>query len=552
MASSLTKSKDFLEKCIGLKRGGFTLKTAAPLLGIHSGSISRGLKEIGYRWSDLDIDKDSKVVIQKGKNASETSEDVLDDLTEIDDDEIEQLPKSLQKMIKYAKILQKGGIDTKGINIKQIFEVLQKAEPTSNTEGFINTDPRHNLLYRPCKQRDLYLASFSCSLVVNGVRGTSKSVTIEDMVCKRFIQATFAQEPFTVAITMADKDLAIMWLGAIRSELRHRGYPDALLLLDKADHIETANGTKIMVRSATEKALRGLRVNLFIIDEANKIDRKLMDVLIGTLSGVEQFQMIFIGNSTEDNGAWFNELTHGDNRSQLLEDIDAIHFQFEEEDIYWTSFESKDKLKRIMDSLGTQSAVQKEMTNDLVKSDGTYYEPEDINVAFFDREPPNITPDRIVCGIDFGEVHNCAFEVIASFILNGKPYYYELYYKAFPNGTNEQIIAECHKIRNMFAGVEFAMEKSPLGGYLRKDLIKMFPNNLIHEQVFTNQKHAFIQNLMQCLQMKVIFFISKNLVLKNELKGYTNNKKNDDSHDALLHALWRLIKKGFTTRRVKG
>jgi len=158
-----------------------------------------------------------------------------------------------------------------------------------------------------------------------------------------------------------------------------------------------------------------------------------------------------------------------------------------------------------------------------------------IKKAFEPFTPPELTQfDEFGCGIDWGDDHDTTFLVIGLL----EDTVYQLYNKRYQHPTPDQLTSEMIHIENDFPGVKFVWETSPIGSFVRNAMIKYYPEFTYINSTFSHRKIQYIDNVYIWLTDEDLHLFDARF--KSQLKGFKNDKKNDDYHDAFAHVLYHI------------
>lgn len=543
----------------------YTLEQAAKYFKVSSRTLIRWLAKEDVKWSDLkpiDDTSDTHVTLHDtrlgdvkpspGKSPPPHAAPSLATPSSGDDGSLKTpgaplFSPKLQKIINLAPALK----DIPSWLGPTVLRELEKDEIIKDDMVYLDLDPRHHLLYTDCKQRDLYLWSMHNSSATAGVRGTSKTYTLEDVFKKKSGLAYIKRSTYFLRIFSGTQDTAKQRVIALGRLLHKAGIPKKAFIKDGAEMVQLGNESEVWVEitghALTPSNISSWRANDIWIDEGQFIPREIFDVLLPLFSGKQDTCLYISGNALESDDSAFETIMTDEDpefRKAMFEMFRLRYFWFEESDIYWTSDKEKQSLRMVLEKMGTENAVAKEMTNEFVRATGSYYPITSIKTAFALPEHPRpeiVQFDRIICGIDWGDEHDC------SFIVGGRLDHqcYLLHLTRFQHPTTDQLILEMIHIVNTFPGVEFAWETSPLGSFVRNDMRKYYPEFRYLDSSFTKRKQKFIDNVYVWLVDEDLFLYHENYLnlctrLKSQLKSFKNDKKNDDFHDALAHLLYHI------------
>lgn len=408
---------------------------------------------------------------------------------------------------------------------------------------FMDADPRFDLLGRDCKQRDLYLSALYHSVFVVGVRGTAKTTSLEDAIVTKIIKYRENEEkpdPLKISIFSGKQDTAAKRVIAIRKLLMKKHYPKNQFLKKNSRTIELKNGIEVSAHALTPADISSNRAHIIWLDEAQFIPRDIFDVLVPLFSGKTDTQLWISGNALEADGSAFESIATEDDREDFLDLFDMREYWFEESDIYWTNDTDKEKVRKGLEICGTENAVNKEMSNQFVRKEGTYYPHDMIKDAYTHYNHDDIPSielfDEVICGVDWGDTHDTTFSIIGG--LDHQIWELETIY--LYHADNSKLMHTFYRILREYPNIRFAWETSPMGAFVRNEIRNHHPEFRSLNSSFTKRKSRYIDNLYIYLVDRDIFL--KDPKLRGQLQNYCGDKKNDDGHDALCHALYHIYK----------
>lgn len=490
------------------------------------------------------IVKDTK---SNSKSDTNHSKSTNDDLPETDVDTPEKMQQYAQKLI-----LQ-GDMDRGNSIIKYLKDTGSLQTAGGSLTHIINLDPDHNLLSQlinpitgtVCKQHNMYCLAVSKKNIVGvGIRGTAKTETLSEALAKLVL----TNQSYKAHLFSGQMPNVRALLDSIREWMRQHNIPDSLFETDNHEVIELTNKSFIRVHANDAESIRGTRGNLLWFDEAQFLSKDAFKEAIGLCSGVEDFTIWFTGNCGKAVGSAFETLCRNPDRVALFKELKMEYFEFTQDDIYWTSTESKSMVRSFLKAVDGQQALDEQVNFGWTSPEGNMYQADWIDAAFKPCSYP-IYFDKIYAGVDWGQVHHTAISVWG--VYQKQVYLLHIWAKTHPTGVDvkSQIMYVIDKF-----GAEIVWETSASGDFVRKDLRSDYPNLSFYDSNFANQKEKFLfimyklmgYNRMHCVDIDWLKdkdytgMLAEVQALKNEFSHYNGDKKGDDRHDSSAHAIFKL------------
>lgn len=327
----------------------------------------------------------------------------------------------------------------------------------------------------------------------------------------------------------------------------HEGMKTDPLTLKYTAHLEKGNGSKLRTTffnngflqvmstgkgKGGERRSSGTDCDAVWIDESHSVlidAPKTLAMAAMILLASPNLRIVFSMNREGEAYEMFKNL--------LLDKLlpEDIHFiTITDKDVFHITKDADRIVRVLVEASAGEDMVAQYMDNQYVKSGDLVYPRKAIMKAFEDYDTPAIEAfDKITCGIDWGQVHDTAMNIIGYQI--EEAYELETIYLTHP--TPSQLIRIISRLIREYPGIIFIWETSPLGAFARVEIRRLFPNQRFIDSTFTKHKENYIDNVYIWLQDEDLHL--KDPKLKRQLLGYINDKKNDDGHDALAHNLYK-------------